>query len=118
MSSNLSPERRGLPNEGPDALASYKVAEAFRLMAEAVEDCAVFILDANGRVASWNRGAARIKGYSAAEIVGRHFSVFYPPEAIASGWPDLAIEMAKREGRHRDEGGGFARMGRDSGPTW
>jgi PAS domain S-box-containing protein len=104
MSSDLMSIRGGVPNEGTDALASYKVEEAFRLMAEAVEDCAVFILDANGRVASWNRGAERIKGYQAAEIVGRHFSVFYPPEAIASGWPDLAIEMATREGRHRDEG--------------
>ena len=76
----------------------------FRLLVESVQDYALFILDPAGRVASWNRGAERIKGYRAGEIVGRHFSEFYTPEDIDSGKPDLALEAAATTGRHENEG--------------
>ena len=79
-------------------------ADALRLLVESSVDYAIFMLDADGYIASWNPGAARIKGYRAEEIVGRHFSVFYPPDAIARKWPDHELTVAAREGRFEDEG--------------
>lgn len=76
----------------------------FKLMAEQVRDYAVILLDPAGRVASWGEGARRLKGYEAEEIIGRHFSVFYPPEAVARGWPQEELARASREGRLEDEG--------------
>jgi PAS domain S-box-containing protein len=76
----------------------------YQLMVESVRDYAIFMLDPNGYIASWNRGAQRIKGYSADEIIGRHFSVFYPPQDIASRKPEWELEMAARDGRFEDEG--------------
>ena len=73
-------------------------------MVESVRDYAIFMLDPNGYIASWNRGAERIKGYSADEIIGRHFSVFYGPEDIAARKPEWELEIAAREGRFEDEG--------------
>jgi PAS domain S-box-containing protein len=78
--------------------------DRFRLLVESVRDYAIFMLDPEGRVATWNAGAQRIKGYSAEEIIGRHFSTFYPPEAVAAQWPQQELEMAKRDGRFEDEG--------------
>ena len=80
------------------------MAERFQLLVESVKDYAIFLLDAEGRVSSWNEGARRIKGYAAAEIVGRHFSVFYPAEDIASGKPAWELQTAAAEGRLEDEG--------------
>jgi PAS domain S-box-containing protein len=78
--------------------------ERFRLLVEGVADYAIFMLDANGSVATWNAGAARIKGYRAEEIIGQHFSRFYPQEAIESGWPEHELRVAAAEGRFVDEG--------------
>ena len=78
--------------------------ERFRLLVEGVPDYALFMLDANGKVATWNVGAERIKGYSADEIVGQHFSVFYPPEARTSGWPDHELQVAAETGHFVDTG--------------
>jgi PAS domain S-box-containing protein len=78
--------------------------EQFRLLVEGVRDYAIFMLDPQGHVASWNRGAELIKGYRADEIVGRHFSVFYPADAIARGWPEHELQVARAEGRFEDEG--------------
>src|SRR4051812_42053258 len=78
--------------------------ERFRLMVEGVKDYAIFMLDPDGRVSSWNQGAERIKGYSASEIIGQHFSRFYPADALARGWPDHELAVARREGRFEDEG--------------
>ncbi|HEY3566443.1 MAG TPA: PAS domain S-box protein [Thermoanaerobaculia bacterium] len=79
-------------------------ADLFRLMVERVKDYAIFLLDPEGRVASWNQGAELIKGYRADEILGRHFSTFYPVEAVARGWPDYELQVARAEGRFEDEG--------------
>jgi PAS domain S-box-containing protein len=87
----------------------------FRLMVESVVDYAIFMLDPRGNIASWNPGAERIKGYSAAEIIGEHFSKFYPPEEIAKGKPQWEIEVASREGRFEEEGW---RLRKDGSPFW
>jgi len=78
--------------------------QTFRLLVESVQDYAIFMLDLEGRVASWNPGAERIKGYSAHEIVGEHFSIFYPLEDVAQGKPRWELEKAENDGRHEDEG--------------
>jgi len=78
--------------------------ERFRLLVEGVSDYAIFMLDANGMVATWNVGAQRIKGYAADEIIGRHFSVFYPRETRESGWPDHELLVATEKGSFIDEG--------------
>ena len=78
--------------------------ERFRLMVEGVAEYAVFMLDANGHVASWNVGAQRIKGYTADEIMGQHFSVFYPQEARDSGWPEHELQVAADKGSFVDTG--------------
>ena len=78
--------------------------ERFRLLVEGVPDYAIFSLDVNGNVATWNAGAERIKGYKAEEIIGQHFRKFYPPEAIESGWPEHELRVATAEGRFIDEG--------------
>ena len=74
------------------------------LLVQEVVDYAIFMLDPGGRVVSWNAGAERIKGYRAEEIIGRHFSAFYPPEDVAAGKPDRELEIAVVEGRLEDEG--------------
>ncbi|WP_437818170.1 hybrid sensor histidine kinase/response regulator [Sorangium sp. So ce1078] len=78
--------------------------ERFRLLVETIQDYAIFLLDAGGYVSTWNPGAERIKGYEAREIVGRHFSTFYPPEDVAAGKCDREIEQAIALGRVSDEG--------------
>jgi PAS domain S-box-containing protein len=76
----------------------------FRLLVETVRDYAIFLLDPEGCVATWNAGAERIKGYDANEIIGRHFSVFYPKERLEEGFPQYELEVAARVGRFEDEG--------------
>ncbi len=79
-------------------------AELFRLLVENVTDYAIFVLDPQGHVASWNPGAERIKGYKADEIIGQHFSRFYPQNAIDRGWPEHELKVAKAKGHFEDEG--------------
>ena len=74
------------------------------MLVESVKDYAIFILDPDGRVSTWNPGAERIKGYAAADIVGKHFSIFYPTEVAATGRCDEELEIAAREGRFEEEG--------------
>jgi PAS domain S-box-containing protein len=76
----------------------------FRILVQGVTDYAVFMLDSEGRVANWNVGAERIKGYSPEEIVGEHFSRFYTPEDLAAGVPSRALEIARATGRYEAEG--------------
>jgi PAS domain S-box-containing protein len=78
--------------------------ERFRLLVESVRDYAIFMLDPSGRVATWNVGAERIKGYTADEIVGQHFSRFYPEAEVRSGKCERELEAAERDGRFEDEG--------------
>jgi PAS domain S-box-containing protein len=78
--------------------------ERLRILLEGVQDYAIIMLDAEGRVASWNAGAERILGYRAEEIVGRHVSTFCPPEDIAQGKPAYKLRVAATEGRFEEEG--------------
>ncbi len=76
----------------------------FRMMVESVTDYAIIMLDAGGHIVSWNAGAERIKGYQADEIVGQHFSQFYPKEDVERGEPERELAVATAEGRFEDEG--------------
>jgi len=89
----------------PELAAPFRTSEdLFRLMVENVQDYAIFMLDVGGRVATWNTGAERIKGYSAEEIIGQHFSRFYPPEDVQARKPERELQVAAAEGRCGDEG--------------
>jgi PAS domain S-box-containing protein len=90
-------------------------ARRFRLLVESVKDYAIFMLDPDGRVSSWNAGAERIKGYMAHEIIGQHFSKFYPRPDIESGKCERELEVATREGRFEEEGW---RLRKDGTPLW
>lgn len=87
----------------------------FRLFVEGVLDYAIFMLDTEGCVATWNRGAERIKGYKASEIIGKHFSIFYPEEDIQSEKPKWELEVAQNIGRFEDEGW---RVRKDGSKFW
>ena len=76
----------------------------FRLLVEQAQDYAIFLLDPEGHIASWNDGAARIKQYKASEIVGKHFSIFYAPEDIKRDWPKTELARALIDGRYEDTG--------------
>jgi PAS domain S-box-containing protein len=91
------------------------VQELHLLLVESIVDYAVFALDPTGHIVSWNAGAERIKGYMATEIIGQHFSVFYPPEDIASRKPDRELVLAAAHGRFEDEGW---RLRKDGTPFW
>jgi PAS domain S-box-containing protein len=78
--------------------------DRFRLLVDAVQDYGIFMLDTEGKVASWNTGAERMKQYRPDEIIGRNFSVFYPPEAIAAKWPAEELRRAEMNGRFEEEG--------------
>lgn len=81
-----------------------QIQEQFRLLVEEVEEYAIFMLDPDGHVTSWNEGAETIKGYSEGEILGTHFSVFYPDEDIENGRPQRALDVVARTGEWIDEG--------------
>jgi PAS domain S-box-containing protein len=87
----------------------------YQLMIDSVRDYAIFMLDPNGHIASWNKGAQRIKGYTADEIIGRHFSVFYTAEDIASGKPPRELEIALEEGVFQEEN---IRLKKDGSAFW
>ncbi|HYH68453.1 MAG TPA: PAS domain S-box protein, partial [Urbifossiella sp.] len=78
--------------------------DQFRLLVQGTTDHAIFMLDQHGRVATWNAGAEGLKGYAAEDIVGRHFSTFYPTEAVDRGWPHELLRRAGADGRAEDEG--------------
>ena len=97
------------------AAALLESAELFRLLVDRVRDYAIFALDTTGHVLSWNEGAQRLKGWSANEIIGRHFSTFYPDYDIATGKPAWELKVAIREGRFEDEGW---RIRKDGSRMW
>jgi PAS domain S-box-containing protein len=95
--------------------AKRAAEQPFRLLIEAVQDYAIFTLDAHGHINSWNVGAERLKGYRASEILGQHFSVFYPPEDIKNGKPQRELLAAANDGRVEDEGW---RLRKDGSRFW
>ncbi|SPK74630.1 Two-component regulatory system protein signal transduction histidine kinase ATPase (plasmid) [Cupriavidus taiwanensis] len=98
LAGNASPSEAGAPDHPHAADTPY------RTLVEAVQDYAIFTLDVGGHVSSWNKGAARIKGYRREEILGKHFSQFYTPDAVARHWPDAELKAAAELGRFEDEG--------------
>jgi PAS domain S-box-containing protein len=100
-------------NEAVDRLRQSE--EQHRLLVESVTDCAIIMLDRHGYVTNWNSGAERIKGYRVSEIVGAHFSIFYPPEDRDRGVPSLGLETAARDGRYEADGW---RVRKDGGRFW
>jgi len=92
-------------SQQPEYLKHAKTdAERYRLLVDSITDYAIFMLDPSGVIATWNAGAQRIKGYTEAEIVGQHFSVFYTPADVAAGLPDRILQTAIKEGRFEQEG--------------
>ena len=89
--------------------------ERFRLLVEGVKDYAIFMLDVDGRITTWNLGARRIKGYESGEIVGEHFSVFYTGEDVERGHPDEVLRLAADDGRYEEEG---LRVRKDGSTFW
>lgn len=95
--------------------ALHQSEERFRLLVENVRDYAIFMLSAEGRVISWNPGAQKIKGYTTEEIMGQHFSVFYPSEDLERDKPALELEIAVAEGKYEEEGW---RLRKDGSRFW
>jgi PAS domain S-box-containing protein len=87
----------------------------YRLLVDSVNDYAIITLDVDGNVTTWNKGAARIKGYTPEEIIGRHFSCFYPQEKIRARLPERELRAAATEGRFEDEGW---RVRKDGSQFW
>ncbi len=90
-------------------------AELYRIATEQAKDYALLMLDPGGVIITWNAGAERIKGYTAEQIIGRHFSVFYTRESVERGWPAYELKVAAAEGRFEDEGW---RVRRDGSQFW
>jgi len=105
-------ERKAVPFERG---ISREAEGQFRLLVEAVEDYAIFMLDPRGYVRTWNIGAQRIKQYDASEIIGKHFSCFYPEEDVRRGKPEWELVMAEKQGRYEDEDW---RMRKDGSKFW
>lgn len=93
-----------MTTEQPDQPPEITDAQRFELLVTGVRDYAIYMLDPQGCVVSWNAGAQRFKGYTAAEIAGKHFSTFYTDEDRASGLPERALRMARDEGKFEGEG--------------
>ena len=96
-------------------LLAMSEEQRFRLLVSSVTDYAIYMLDSDGRVATWNPGAERFKGYKADEIIGEHFSRFFMPEDVEADLPGRALRIAAREGRFEAEGW---RMRKDGTRFW
>jgi PAS domain S-box-containing protein len=92
-----------------------EAGDLHRLLVDRVIDYAIFALDPDGRILTWNAGAERLKGYTSEEIIGKHFSIFYPPESLAVDRPGEELEIAKATGRVEDEGW---RLRKDGSRFW
>ena len=104
MSSSAKRESDPANHHGGRTGDDSSVESLLRLLVDTVRDYAIFVLDSTGHIMSWNPGAERLKGYSAEEIIGTHFSAFYPEEDVRAGKPAWELEIAERDGRIEDEG--------------
>jgi PAS domain S-box-containing protein len=93
-----------MPKNWPNSTALHETAEQFHILVDSVEEYAIYLLDPNGNVITWNTGAQKIKGYSADEIVGKNFASFYTAEDVAAGKPQRNLREACRRGYVRDQG--------------
>ena len=85
-------------------LELHQSEQRFRLMVDVVRDYAIFMLDPEGRISSWNLGAQRSKGWTADEVIGQHFRIFYPPEQQKARHPEHELELTLRDGVYQEEG--------------
>jgi PAS domain S-box-containing protein len=108
-------ESKVIPRRVGQQHADFTSDLPFRLLVDTVRDYAIFLLDPEGHVLTWNAGAQSIKGYAKEEILGKHFSIFYLPEAKQSRWPDRELALAIKEGRFQDEGW---RVKKDGSTFW
>jgi two-component system, LuxR family, sensor kinase FixL len=99
----------------PDPPAASSDPQVFRLLVEGIQDYAIYMLDPEGRVTSWNPGAEAFKGYRSEEIIGKHFSVFFLPEDVKAGKPQRALEIAAAAGRYEEDG---LRVRKDGTRVW
>lgn len=97
-------EGHDFPHRGVSVTPINQFIDPYRLLVEAVKDYAIYLIDPDGYVSTWNAGAEHIKGYCADEIIGRHFSCFYPPEDVARNLPQQHLEQAVAKGKMEDEG--------------
>jgi PAS domain S-box-containing protein len=95
--------------------ALFRSEQRFRLLVQNAQEYAIFMLDPQGVIQSWNLGAERLKGYKSDEIIGKHFSIFYPPEVARSGHPMRELELAVRNGQYEEEGW---RIRKDGSKFW
>ena len=98
---------RPVPGRDRPTVAELELRQGeqrFRLMVDVVRDYAIFMLDPEGHVTSWNLGAERTKGWTADEVIGQHFRIFYPPEQQEAQHPEHELEVAMREGVYQEEG--------------
>src|SRR3954465_2463435 len=96
ISSKVTPDQK--------QLGSLEQVELYKLLVNSVQDYAIFLLDASGHVASWNLGAQKLKGYLPAEIIGKHFSIFYSAKDKQNRKPERELEVCNVDGRIEDEG--------------
>jgi PAS domain S-box-containing protein len=92
------------PPPNGDIRSILDAGDLHRLLVDSVQDYAIFALDPQGYILSWNAGAQRFKGYTADEVLGKHFSIFYPRELVAEGFPAFELRTAANTGRFEDEG--------------
>src|ERR1700730_8241628 len=97
-------QRAGRATDKSGSAALVDSEERFRLLVESIKDYAILMLDPEGLVTTWNKGAESINGYRSDEIIGRHFSRFYPQEDVVHGKPQHELAVAAAEGRCEDEG--------------
>lgn len=102
--SHLPKDQEEIKEKTPTQDMMHQMEDPFRLLVEAVGDYAIFMLDVEGYIATWNLGAQKIKGYSADEIIGKHFSTFYPEEDLKWDKPGYELKVATETGRFEDEG--------------
>ena len=100
----LAPDGEGSEQVRQLRPAALQQSDLYRLLVESVRDYAIFALDPDGYILSWNAGAQRIKGYTASEVIGKHFSIFYPRELVAGGFPEFELRTAANTGRFEDDG--------------
>jgi PAS domain S-box-containing protein len=107
--------KRRKPASDKELAPARDVGELYRLLVEGVRDYAIFALDPTGLILTWNAGAKRLKGYEPDEIIGKHFSIFYPRELVAEGFPEFELRTAANTGRFEDEGW---RLRKDGSRFW